>query len=61
MNKYFVTDWSHLWLPYKGQPNKVKVECKHYMKHMVTNLNDSNETVMFSRCIPGNFSFDAFF
>ena len=31
------------------------------MKHMVTNLNDPNETVMFSRSILGNLSFDTFF
>ena len=28
LNGYFVTDWSHLWIPYKGQPNKIKVEHK---------------------------------
>ena len=26
LNGYFATDWSHLWLPYKGQPNKINVE-----------------------------------
>ena len=26
LNGYFATDWSHLWLPYKGQPNKIKVD-----------------------------------
>ena len=26
LNGYFSTDWSHLWLPYKGQPNKIKVD-----------------------------------
>ena len=26
LNNYFATDWSHLWLPYKGQPNKIKVK-----------------------------------
>ena len=31
------------------------------MKHMVTNLNDPNEPVMFSNSILGNFSFDTFF
>ena len=23
---YFVTDWSHMWLPYNGKPNHIKVE-----------------------------------
>ena len=31
------------------------------MKHMVTDLNDPNETIIFSRSILGNFSFDTFF
>ena len=31
------------------------------MKHTITDLNDPNETVMFSRSILGNFSFDTFF
>ena len=25
-NGYFATDWSHLWLRFKGQPNKIKVD-----------------------------------
>jgi hypothetical protein len=61
LNGYFATNWSHLWLPYKGQPKKVKVELENYMKHMVTDLNDPNEMVMFSRAVLGNFSFDSFF
>lgn len=28
LNGYFETNWSHIWLPYKGQPNKIKVECE---------------------------------
>ena len=31
------------------------------MKHMVTDLNDPNEPVMFSNSILGNFCFDTFF
>ena len=61
LNGYFTTDWSHIWLPYKGQPNKIKVEQECYMKHTITNLNDPNESVMFSRSILGNFYFDTFF
>ena len=26
LNGYFATDWSHLWLRYKGQLNRIKVE-----------------------------------
>ena len=61
LNEYFSTDRSHLWLPYKGQLNKIKVERENYMKHIVTDLNDPNEMVMFSRSILGNFFFETFF
>ena len=23
LNGYFTTDWSHLWFPYKGNPNQI--------------------------------------
>ena len=26
LNGYFSTDWSHIWLPYKVQMNKIKVD-----------------------------------
>ena len=26
LNGYFMIDWSHLWLPYKGKPNKIKAK-----------------------------------
>jgi hypothetical protein len=61
LNGYFATDWSHLWLPFKGQPNKIKVERERYMKHTVTDLNDPNELVMFSNSILGNLYFETFF
>ena len=61
LNVYFVTNWSHLWLPFKGHPNKNKVECERYMKHTITDLNDPNEPVMFSKSILGNFCFETFF
>ena len=61
LNAYFATDWSHLWLPFKGQPNKIKVDHESYMKHTVTDLNDPNEPVMFSNSILGNFCFETFF
>ena len=33
---YFSTDWSHLWLPYKGNPNQIRVNNEAHMKHTVT-------------------------
>ena len=41
--------------------NKIKVEHEHYMKHTVTDLNNTNEPIMFSNSIMGNFYFDTFF
>ena len=61
LNGYFATEWSHLWLPFKGQPNKIKVDHERYMKHIVTDLNDLNEPVMFYNLILGNFCFAKFF
>ena len=61
INGYFTRTWSHLWLQYKGQSNKINVEQECYMKHMVTDLNDPNEAVMLSRSIFGNFFFKTFF
>ena len=61
LNGYFATDWSHLWLPFKVQPNKIKVECECYMKYTVIDLDDPNKPIMFSNSILGNFCFDAFF
>ena len=61
LNGYFANNWSHLWLPFKGQPNKIKVDHEQYMKHTVTDLNDPNELVMFSHSILGNSFFETFF
>ena len=38
LNGYFATDWSHLWLPYKGSPNQIKVLREPHMKYNVTQL-----------------------
>jgi ribonuclease HI len=43
LHGYFATDWSHLWLPENGKPNNIKVNREHYLKFMVTDLNDPNE------------------
>ena len=61
LNGYFTTHWYHLWLPYKGHSNKIKVECERYMKHTINDLNDLNEPVMLSNSSMGNFCFDTFF
>ena len=43
LHGYFDTDWSYLWLPENGQPNKIRINREHYLKYTVTDLNDPNE------------------
>jgi ribonuclease HI len=43
LHGYFMTDWSHLWLPENGKPNKIRVNRERYLKFTVTDLNDPNE------------------
>jgi hypothetical protein len=40
LHDYFSTDWSHLWLPENGQPNKIRINKEHHLKYTVTDLND---------------------
>ena len=44
---YFATDWSHLWLPLNGNPNKLKVDRDPFMKQTIIDLDGSNESVSF--------------
>ena len=41
---YFASDWSHLWLPLKGIPNRIKILREPYMKHIVTKMGEGNES-----------------
>ena len=45
LNGYFASDWSHLWLPYKGSPNQIKILREPHMKYNVTQLEGKNESV----------------
>ena len=47
LNGYFASYWSHLWLPYKGSPNQIKVLIEPHMKHNVTQLEGKNEPMNF--------------
>ena len=47
LNGYFTTDWSHLWLSYKGSPNQIKILREPHMKYNVTQLEEKNEPVDF--------------
>lgn len=60
LNGYFAIDWSHLWLPYNGKPNQIRVERERYMKHTVTKLEAPNEPIMFINTILGNYCFNTF-
>ena len=42
---YFASYWSHVWLPYKGFQNQIKVLREPQMKHNVTQLEGKNEPV----------------
>ena len=58
---YFATDWSDLWFPLNGWPNKLKVDRETFMKQTVTDLDGSNESVSFFNNQIEHFTFDAFF
>ena len=45
LNGYFASDWSHLWLPYKGSRNQIKILREPHMKYNVTQLEQKNEPV----------------
>ena len=47
LNGYFSSDWSHLWLPYKGILNKIKILREPHMKYNVTQLEGKNQPVDF--------------
>ena len=58
---YFAKDWSHLWLPLNGNPNKLKVDKEPFMKQTIANLYSSNESVSFFDNQIEHFTFDTFF
>jgi hypothetical protein len=41
--------------------NQIRIDIERYMKHVVTDLNDPNEPMMFNHSILGNYSFEMFF
>jgi hypothetical protein len=41
--------------------NHLRIDRERYMKHVVTDLNDPNEPVMFNNSILGNYSYETFF
>ena len=61
LNGYFASDWSHLWLPYRGSPNQIKILREPHMKYNVTQLDEKNipmDSVLgnyFLELEPGNY------
>ena len=61
LNGYFASDWSHLWLPYKGILNQIKIMREPHMKYNITQLDEKNEPVdsvlgnYFIELEPGNY------
>eukprot|EP00253_Pinus_taeda_P003804 PITA_03804 len=53
LHGYFATDWSHMWLPYNGKPNQIRVDHEKHQKYIVTKLEGENEPVMYSNNIIG--------
>ena len=45
LNGYFTSAYSHLWLPYKGSPNQIKILREPHMRHNVTQLKKKNQPV----------------
>ena len=45
---YFASDWSHLWLPHKGVPNRIKILREPYKKHTITKLEEGNESANYA-------------
>jgi hypothetical protein len=55
---YFSIDWSHLWFPYKGKENQIRVNNEAHMKHTVMELEGKNEPINFSHSVLGNYFFE---
>lgn len=45
LNGYIATNWSHLWLPWRGVTNQIRVNSEPRLKEMITDYNNLNETV----------------
>jgi hypothetical protein len=61
LHGYFSTDWCHLWLPYNGKPNQIRVNMEKHMKHNVIDLDGENEPMAFANSVIGNYSTDSYF
>ena len=60
LHEYFSTDWSHMWLPFNGKPNQIKVERELHQKYIVTDLEGENEAIAYNSSIIDNYLVDSF-
>ena len=60
LHGYFAIDWSHMWFPYNGKPNPIRVDCEKFTKHTVTEHEETNEPIAFTNNISGNYSAESF-
>ena len=58
---YFSTYWSHLWLPYNGMPNHIKINREPLMKQTVMDLNDLVEPAVFVNSVIEHYTLDSYF
>lgn len=61
LHGYISTDWSHMWLPYKGKPNQIKIDWEKHMTHTITEFEQENQPKKFNNNILGNYSSKSFF
>jgi hypothetical protein len=61
LNRYFSTDWAHLWFPLKGHTNMIRIDRERYLKHTVTDLETLNEPSSTDFPVLGNYSCDSDF
>ena len=54
LNGFFTIDWSTLWFPKNGKSNQIKIGKERYLKHIVIELHDPSEPVLFLDSIMGN-------
>jgi len=57
----FSIDWSHFWLPLKGNLDTIKINMEKYLKHTVSELEAPNEPSSTKFPMLGNYSYDSDF
>jgi hypothetical protein len=61
LNRYFSTNWTHLWLPLKEHTNMIRINRERYLKHIATDLETLNEPSSGYFPMLGNYSCDSYF